>query len=104
MDSKKSGGLNTLKRIFFFTRPYKGRLISSITPAITLAILAPVRPYLIQYSVDHFIMKRLLEGLVLITVVQVGILLAETLLRFVFHVYYQLAWPNGGQRSTAACV
>lgn len=84
MDSKKSGGLNTLKRIFSFTSPYKGRLISSITLAIILAILAPVRPLLIQRSVDNYIMKHLLEGLILITVIQIGILLAETLLRFVF--------------------
>lgn len=84
MDSKKSGGLNTLKRIFSFTRPYKSRLIASVTLAIVLAALAPVRPYLIQYSVDHYIINRLLEGLVLITVVQIGILLIETLLRFIF--------------------
>ncbi len=84
MDSKKSGGLNTLKRIFSFTRPYKSRLVTSITLAIILAVLAPVRPWLIQYSVDNYIMKHLLKGLVFITTVQIGILLAETLLRFVF--------------------
>ncbi len=84
MDSKKSGGFNTLKRIFSFTRPYKSRLITSISLAVILAALAPVRPYLIQLSVDEYIMKRLLHALVMITVVQIGILLAETLLRFIF--------------------
>lgn len=90
MDSKKAGGFNTLKRIFFFTRAYKGRLISSITLAIILAILAPVRPYLIQYSVDHFIINKLLQGLIWITVIQLGILLIESLLRFVF--MYITSW------------
>ena len=84
MDSKKSGGFNTLKRVFSFTRPYKSRLITSISLAVILAALAPVRPYLIQLSVDEYIMKRLLHALVMITVVQIGILLAETLLRFIF--------------------
>ncbi len=90
MDSKKAGGFNTLKRIFFFTRAYKGRLISSITLAIILAILAPVRPYLIQYSVDHFIINKLLQGLIWITIIQLGILLVESLLRFVF--MYITSW------------
>jgi ATP-binding cassette subfamily B protein len=84
LDSKKSGGFNTLKRIFSFTRPYKGRLITSVTLAIVLAALAPVRPYLIQKSVDEYIVKGLLDMLILITKVQIGILLAETLLRFLF--------------------
>jgi len=84
LDSKKSGGLNTLKRIFSFTRPYKVRLVSSITLAIVLAALAPVRPYLIQLSVDHYIINGLLQSLIWITVIQLGILLIETLLRFIF--------------------
>ena len=90
MDSKKTGGLSTLKRIFSYTRPYKSRLISSISLAIILAALAPVRPYLIQLSVDDFIVKRLLNDLILISVIQLGILLAETLLRFIF--MYITSW------------
>jgi ATP-binding cassette subfamily B multidrug efflux pump len=84
LDSKKTGGLSTLKRIFSYTRPYKSRLIASISLAIILAALAPVRPYLIQLSVDDFIVKRLLNDLILISVIQLGILLAETVLRFIF--------------------
>lgn len=90
MDSKKTSGLSTLKRIFSYTRPYKSRLISSISLAIILAALAPVRPYLIQLSVDDFIVKRLLNDLILISVIQLGILLAETLLRFIF--MYITSW------------
>lgn len=84
MDSKKRGGFSTLKRIFSFTRPYKSRLIASITLAIVLAAVAPVRPYLIQLSVDQYIVKGLLQSLIWITIIQVGILLVETLLRFIF--------------------
>lgn len=84
MDSKKRGGLSTLKRIFSFTRPYKSRLIASITLAIVLAAVAPVRPYLIQLSVDQYVVKGLLQSLIWITIIQVGILLGETLLRFIF--------------------
>lgn len=90
MDSKKTGGLSTLKRIFSYTRPYKSRLISSISLAIILAALAPVRPYLIQLSVDKFIVGKLLEKLIWISVVQLIILLAETALRFIF--MYITSW------------
>ncbi len=73
-----------LKRIFSYTRPYRTRLWTSIVLAIVLAVLAPVRPYLIQLSVDHYITNKLLQGLIMVTVVQLGILLLESLLRFVF--------------------
>lgn len=78
------GGFTALKRILFYTTPYKSRLFTSITLAIILAILAPVRPYLIQYSVDHFVIKKILSALIKITAWQLGILLLESLLRFVF--------------------
>lgn len=90
MDSKKTGGLFTLKRIFSYTRPYKTRLATSISLAIVLAALAPVRPFLIQYSVDNLIVNKLLNGLIWMTVYQLGILLLETALRFTF--MYVTSW------------
>lgn len=90
MDSRKNGGLAALRRIFSFTAPYKGKLLSSMTLAIVLAILAPVRPYLIQRSVDHSIFNGLLEELIRISVIQLGILLIESVLRFVF--MYITSW------------
>lgn len=84
METKKAGGLSLLKRIFSYTRPYRGRLWISILLAIVLAILAPARPYLIQLSVDHYIANKLLQGLITVTVIQLGILLVESALRFVF--------------------
>lgn len=84
MDQKKTGGFTTLKRIFSFTRPYRIRLVSSITLAIILAALAPVRPWLIQLSVDHYVINKLLDGLIRIFLIQIGLLLAESFLRFLF--------------------
>lgn len=84
MSKKKGVNTNLLWRILNYTRPYRGRLWTSIILAIVLAILAPVRPYLIQMSVDKYIVGRLLDGLIYISIVQVGILLAESLLRLIF--------------------
>lgn len=81
---KRQSGLSLLGRIFSYTRPYKKHLWSSVAIAVVLAAIAPVRPYLIQLSVDKYIMHKLLYGLVIITLIQIGFLLLESLLRFVF--------------------
>jgi ATP-binding cassette subfamily B protein len=49
-----------------------------------LAVLAPVRPLLVQHTINNIIAKGLVNALVWITVIQIGILIVETLLRFVF--------------------
>src|SRR5690606_23487500 len=79
-----------LSRLLGFTKPYRGRLLASVSLAIILAAMAPVRPYLIQYSVDEYIVNRLLEGLIMITLVQIGFIIVESLLRFVF--MYITSW------------
>lgn len=84
MSTPRRAGTYLLKRIFEYTRPYRGRLWISVVLAVILAGLSPVRPYLIQLSVDHYIADKLLQGLILISVIQVGALVLESLLRFVF--------------------
>lgn len=75
---------NLFLRILSFARPYQSRLWLSISLSLVLAVIAPLRPYLIQYSIDHYIESRLFQGLIYITIVQLLLLLLETGLRFVF--------------------
>lgn len=75
---------NLLLRIFSYTQPYRWRLWLSITLAIILAGIAPLRPYLIQLSVDKYIHNKLLQGLITITIIQLTILLIESIVRFFF--------------------
>jgi len=89
-DIKKIFDLALLRRILSFTAPYKGSFITSIVLSVILAASAPLRPYLIQLSVDKYIANHLLEGLIWLTVIQLGILLAESLLRFWF--MYLINW------------
>lgn len=67
-----------------FAAPYKKRFYWSIALAILLAVLTPVRPFLIQLTVDKYITQHVTHMVVYITLIQVGIILIETLLRFVF--------------------
>jgi ATP-binding cassette subfamily B protein len=81
---KKLLDLGILRKVFAFALPYKKKIYISILLSIVLAILSPLRPYLIQYTVNHFIKDKDLYWLVLITIIQIGMLLVETLLSFYF--------------------
>ncbi|UPK70885.1 ABC transporter ATP-binding protein [Chitinophaga filiformis] len=51
---------------------------------VLLAVISPMRPYLIQLTVDKYIAGQLMQMLIIITVVQVLLLLLETVMRFYF--------------------
>jgi ATP-binding cassette subfamily B multidrug efflux pump len=87
---KKTFSLLTLRRIFSYTRVYKRSFYLSIVLSIILALLSPLRPYLIQQSVDVYIRNEWFRGLIMVSVVQLALLLVETLLRFVFS--YRISW------------
>ena len=55
-----------------------------------LSVLAPLRPYLIQVSVDRYISNNLLQGLILISVIHFGVLIVESAFRFWF--LYRINW------------
>ena len=84
MERKRIFDFSQLKRVFRYATPYKNRFVLSIILAIVLAVLAPVRPLLVQHTINNIIAKGLVNALVWITVIQIGILIVETLLRFVF--------------------
>ena len=84
MEGKKIFDFSLLRRVFSFAAPYKRRFFISLALAILLAVLAPIRPLLIQYTINKVIQQGLVSTLIMITVIQVGILFIETGLRFYF--------------------
>ncbi len=82
--SKKVFDFSLLKRVFRYASPYKKQFFISISIAIILAVISPVRPWLIQVTVDKYIRGGLPQAVIIITVIQIGMLLAETALRFYF--------------------
>ena len=89
-NKKKGFDLGLLKRIFSFTRPYSRTLYLVMTLGVVLALLAPLRPYLIKMSVDKYISNNLMQGLIWISVIQFGLLTVESALRFLFS--YNANW------------
>src|SRR6516164_1925625 len=81
---RKIFDFSLLKRVFQYASPYKNRIYISITLSILLAIISPLRPLLIQVTVNRYIQHRLIEMVVYITILQIVLLLLETVFRFYF--------------------
>jgi ATP-binding cassette subfamily B protein len=98
---KKLFNFGLLKRVFQFAAPYKKKFYISLVLAIVLAVAAPVRPYLIQVTVNKYIKggaavaqesgrNHFVELVITITLLQIGLLLVESLVRFYFS--FLTAW------------
>ncbi|RYG47756.1 MAG: ABC transporter ATP-binding protein [Chitinophagaceae bacterium] len=81
-----------LKRVYSFATPYRDKFYISIFLSIFLAVMAPVRPYLTQLAINKGITEEtaanFLTGpgsfLIEITIIQIVLLLIETMGRFYF--------------------
>ena len=87
---KKIFDFENLRRVFQFAAPYKRRFYVSIWLAVFLAIITPVRPYLIKITVDKLIASKMLDWIIWMTVIQIGLLIIESAVRFYFS--YITAW------------
>ncbi|HVI45479.1 MAG TPA: ABC transporter ATP-binding protein [Chitinophaga sp.] len=81
---KKVFDFSLLRRIFTFAAPYKRALYLSMVMTVIFAVISPLRPYLIQITVDKYISNQLMRMLVIVTVIQILLLLLETVVRFWF--------------------
>lgn len=92
--AKKIFDFGLLRRVLTFASPYKRRFYISIILAIILAVFSPVRPYLIQFTINDYIRTgvnstgattmKMGELIIWITIIQIGLLLVESALRFYF--------------------
>jgi ATP-binding cassette subfamily B multidrug efflux pump len=73
-----------LRRVMGYAAPYKNRFWISVILAIVLAALTPLRPLLIQRTVNEYIVGEIPRMVILVTMIQLGIILVETALRFGF--------------------
>ena len=87
---KKVFQFRQLRRVLGYASPYKSRDYSSMLLAVLLALLAPVRPWLINLTVTDYIQGRMAEMLLRITLFQLIFILLETFVRFFFS--YFTAW------------
>lgn len=89
---RKIFDFSLLRRVFQFAAPYKNRFYGSLVLAIVLAVIAPVRPLLIQLTINDGIKGNMsshfINGpggfIIEITILQIILLLLEAGLRFFF--------------------
>ncbi len=99
---KKTFDFNLFKRVFQFVKPYKKQFYLSLFLGVLLAIFAPIRPYLIQITIDvstgkavrmpdwfHALLFNADYGdatrfIISVTIFQIVFLLIETGVRFAF--------------------
>lgn len=89
---KKVIRVSLLKRIFAFAKPYKNKFFLSLFLALFLAVMAPIRPFLIQFTLNNGLngnaAAQLIKGpggfIIEITIIQIVLLLIETVCRFFF--------------------
>jgi len=65
-ESKKGGAAFDLKliaRIIRLARPYRKLLVFSIFLTLCLTVLAPIRPMLVQYTIDTHIADKNVNGI-----------------------------------------
>jgi ATP-binding cassette subfamily B multidrug efflux pump len=81
---KRILNFDLLRRVFHYAAPYKKKFYLSVVLAIVLAVITPIRPMLIQLTVDKYIAHSVINMVVFITIIQIGLILVETALRFIF--------------------
>jgi len=98
--ARKIFDFSLLRRVLKFASPYKRKFYISLALAIILAFFSPIRPILIQITVNDYIREgvngkgpvkiRMEEMLIWITIIQIILLLIESALRFYFS--FLTAW------------
>lgn len=101
-NKKKVFDFSLLGRVFHFVRPYRGMFYLSLILAVVMALFAPIRPYLIQLTVDTATGKSIQipewlktvlfntdlsdasRFIIAVTLFQIVFLVVETSIRFVF--------------------
>jgi len=75
-----------LKRVLAFAKPYQMQFTIAAIAAVLLSVLGPVRPMLINYAIDNYILIPNNEKLFDITVLLLGLLFLEAFIQF-FYIY-----------------
>ncbi|PYF70873.1 ABC transporter ATP-binding protein [Pedobacter nutrimenti] len=71
-----------LKRVFQYVKPYRSIFIWSVILTILLAVVAPVRPLLIEYTLDKYIMTGQYSGLLNMTVLMLVLLVLQSVIQY----------------------
>jgi ATP-binding cassette subfamily B protein len=87
---KKIFDWHLLRLIIGLAKPFKRQFAIAMILSVLLALITPLRPYLIQVTVDRDIMNFNLQGLIFMAALLIALLIAETIFRYYFS--YLTGW------------
>ncbi|HUM48020.1 MAG TPA: ABC transporter ATP-binding protein, partial [Chitinophagales bacterium] len=73
-----------LRRVLGLVKPYKNRFYLALVIAVIIAILSPLNPYLIQITVDRYILNGDWNKLLMMSGILMGLLLFQAVLTYNF--------------------
>ncbi len=79
--------VNLLRRIFRYVKPYRRIFVWSIILTLLLAVLAPLRPLLIEYTLDKYILENDSSGLLIMSAIMIILLLIQTVVQY-YHTFF----------------
>ncbi len=77
---------SVLRRLMKFVTPYRGRFISVVVLTILLGVLAPTRPVLIQYTLDHDVSVGNYDAMVRMMIILLALLIFNSIAQYI-HTY-----------------
>ncbi len=90
MENQRSGAKiidsQVLKKLFVFLRPYRSAFYLLILLTILLGILGPVQPYLVQRTIDQYIVHGDYEGLARMAILLMTLLAVQVIVQY-FNTY-----------------
>ena len=72
-----------LKRIMEFARPYRGQFYFVVFLTLLLGVLTPLRPYLIQFTLDNHVQFGNYDGMMKIMLLIFGLLIVQAVGEYV---------------------
>ncbi|MEM6644309.1 MAG: ABC transporter ATP-binding protein [Bacteroidota bacterium] len=79
--------LSILRRLFVFAKPYKGIFTFIVILTIALSVLGPIRPLIIQQTIDNQVAEGDYQGLVKMILILVGLLVGQAVVQYL-HTFY----------------
>lgn len=90
MAKNKSAGIldaGIMMRLFSYAKPYTSVFWGTVALTLFAAVLSPIRPWLVQYTIDSYVMKGEFSGVLMMSLWMLLFLLAEAAVQY-YQTYY----------------
>ncbi|GAB4405671.1 MAG: ABC transporter ATP-binding protein [Bacteroidia bacterium] len=71
-----------IRRLLHYVRPYRRQFLGALSLTLLLAVVSPLQPILVQYTLDRYIAPGDVQGLRVMVAVLIGVLLLQTVLMY----------------------